>query len=267
MTAMRMMIKDIKLEGMNLSVGDRIRIVCPNCFGGSTNEKSMSLIREHNGLLYNCFRMNCGTKGFIGSRGSAEEYQKNEGKQRKTRSHFDFDVRDVFTPKWFEDKHPLSPYAKLLYCESEDRYIFECLDSDGYPWAYNYRSYSGAQPKSILRVENEKPRLHYATDTSTPPTVLIVEDVISADTLQANGLNAVALLGTDIQDDGILNLLENGVKHIVICLDGDANKKAVALQKRLSLYFNWVDVNFLDKDIKNKSAEEFDEWRNTLSLP
>jgi DNA primase len=85
--------------------------------------------------------------------------------------------------------------------------------------------------------------------------------VISADVLADNGYNAVALLGTDIQDDGILSMLEQGIEFLCICLDGDANKKAVALQKRLSLYFRCVSIKFLEKDIKNMEFDEFSDWR------
>ena len=58
----------IKLLAIGLPVGCSIQEICPVCNGGMNKDKSLSITRTTEGLLYNCFRAKCsGCRGFVSS--------------------------------------------------------------------------------------------------------------------------------------------------------------------------------------------------------
>src|SRR3990167_976114 len=73
---------DIRLDCLDLPLGESKRLLCPFCKGGSTGELSLSVKRVESGILYNCKRASCGKHGIVGSRYSREHTR--EYKDHKT---------------------------------------------------------------------------------------------------------------------------------------------------------------------------------------
>jgi DNA primase len=98
--------------------------------------------------------------------------------------------------------------------------------------------------------------------------VIIVEDQLSA--IRASRyLHAVALLGTNLSDELLSALVQQGYDSVHLALDKDAYDKAVKTALRIRNKLK-VYVPRLDKDIKDLSEEQLVDWlikESVLHIP
>jgi len=89
--------------------------------------------------------------------------------------------------------------------------------------------------------------------------IWLVEDQYSAMRLSST-VNAAALLGTNISESLIENLLMSGVRNVTLCLDKDASFKAMKYHNKYGQLFTTFKVAFPPRDIKNMSENELDRF-------
>ena len=67
---------------------------------------------------------------------------------------------------------------------------------------------------------------------------------------------AAAIVGTSISEDLVRFFRKLGVKHLRICLDQDAQLKALQLKRKHELVFDSIHVVFVNKDPKDMTSAE-----------
>ena len=123
----------------------------------------------------------------------------------------------------------------------------------------NLRSLSGESPKSKLHAE---PNVMAWYNVRRSKDAVLVEDQFSA--IRASRyMNAVALLGTHINDERVEAIRNAGFHNVYLALDADAYSKAIsyAVKYRGAL---GVQVVRLHKDIKDMTELEADSLFSTL---
>lgn len=93
---------------------------------------------------------------------------------------------------------------------------------------------------------------------------MLVEDQLSALRL-APHVHAVALLGTNVSDAKAAEYKQGKYDRIIISLDNDATQEAIKLTLRLRGTLP-INVIGLAKDIKNMTADEFEDYLSRTNL-
>jgi hypothetical protein len=101
--------------------------------------------------------------------------------------------------------------------------------------------------------DGEVPLSWYKVDKNAP--TVVVEDIPSAVRVAMCGANAVALLGTIVNEEKALEIAEYGPRPIVIALDQDATAKAFQIVRKYGLMWDDYHVLPLKKDIKDMRHE------------
>jgi hypothetical protein len=94
----------------------------------------------------------------------------------------------------------------------------------------------------------------YKVDKDAP--TVVVEDIPSAVRVSSNGVNAVALLGTLVNEAKALELRTYAPMPIVIALDQDATAKAFQIAHKYGLLWDGYKVLPLQRDFKDMTDEE-----------
>lgn len=243
----------IRLLAVGVAAGETIRVVCPSCGGGSTEERSLGITRNSdNSLVWNCFRATCPSKGETQSNGSTL-LMPSEGKVR---------------PKFDDVTEPLSE-AHL----ERIRTLWGITDPPNWWWAptrgrvamsirspkYTHRGWvlrdiwGRPGPKALTYPdEGEEMLSWYRKDQNA--RVVLVEDIPSA-VRASRYVTSVALLGTHVGTDRAMEIAKYA-PSVCIALDQDATGIAVQLAKRYTMIWNDPVVLPLQKDIKNMTEEE-----------
>ncbi len=265
---MQMAADQVKLLGLGLSDEQTTpNLICPNCDGGQSKEKSFSITRKKNLLVYNCFRASCGFKGAISSfrRGT-------EAKQEKPPLYFKASLealhafQRVFLINHFNLRRE-EVDLNFKWCERLQRIVSDIRNHDGDRIGCISRDYKGCYtgginaggPKTLSYHENKEfPWGHFNEPYISGERILIVEDYVSA--LKAGRhINTLALLGSHVSDELVEHLVHIGVKEVLLALDADAFKKALVFKNRFSLAFGNFSVVGLSKDIKDMTGYEFSD--------
>lgn len=88
------------------------------------------------------------------------------------------------------------------------------------------------------------------------PTVIVVEDQISALKVLQSGLTSVALMGNTLNAAKVREIAGLRPDEVVIALDADATSEAVALARTWGLAFPKTRVAILEKDLKDTDNED-----------
>lgn len=247
---------ELLLEYSYLGDGETVGSqLCPACGGGSRGERSMSVSRRGDSLLWKCHRASCGYSGVAGSKG----YQGGTTKPVTTKGVVgriylrDADPLPAELVTSLVDRYHLgSNELALLGFDSESgRIVLPVPNAEGEMLGCVLRSESGAQPKALAYVEENAVAIfrNYSSDK-----LYIVEDIYSA--IRASKyVNAAAILGTHLNTERITTLKYLGCKENYLALDADAYDKAV----KYCIYFRgqlqMVPVK-LTRDLKNLTDEE-----------
>jgi DNA primase len=92
---------------------------------------------------------------------------------------------------------------------------------------------------------------------------VLVEDQLSAISAQQGGVNAVALLGTHLNNDKVWEISQWQPSQVIIALDADATDQAFKLARKWGLAFPKTRVAILARDLKE---EKTDDIRYILGL-
>jgi hypothetical protein len=249
----------IELEGLDLDVGDSKYMTCPSC--SKPNKFSISRI-DNGALLYHCFSNSC-----LLHRGGAlgGTYDPTATKVPiKQRVVFDKELRKLTEVErlhlrsllGWKAQHRVS--ALPHYCDEMDRYAFPILDPMGNKKGWVLRTWDGRTPKALTYLEVDGTRLsYYAGGTRYCKSVVVVEDIPSA-VRAAEYHNAVSLQGTSCNTDDAFELAEH-YDHVIWCLDDDAFKQGLRLQREHSFLFKQSDVICPRCDLKDMPEAELKE--------
>lgn len=113
------------------------------------------------------------------------------------------------------------------------------------------RALDGRKPKAVSHTE--KGAIAWYVNRITPG-VIIVEDQLSA-VRASDFLTSVALLGTNLSDERVMEIKKAGLGPVYLALDNDAVASAV---KYVVKYRGVLPMQLvrLDKDIKDMTHEE-----------
>jgi len=252
----------ITLLATDLQAGDTLRVICPRCGGGSTEEKSLSVTRSEDGvLLWQCFRDKCPEKKGDSSVDSSYIPSLERKEVRKPRKVFDG------TTKALTDTH-LARLKAMWGIESPPYWYYTpdyggriAMSIRGPKYTHRgwvLRDIRGvARTKAYTFLEEGQESLSWYKNHSDRPTVL-VEDIPSA-VRASHYVNSVALIGTAIGLDKALEIAQYATRPIVIALDQDATAKSFQHAERYGLMWDGPEILTLNKDMKDMSHDELQE--------
>jgi hypothetical protein len=255
----------IAAEGSTLEPGGSVRTVCPFCQGGRSSEKTLVITLSDDGaLLFVCHRANCGARGSLGGGCIVRKPEKRLPTPRPldTDELYPIYGREIELiegdwhmkpPRWWKHHVGMHMIAMPVF-DPQFRTRGHILRQ--------YPGYKGPKPKSLTFKEKvDEPWLHWA---SVGRHIFVVEDIPSAERLALLGYGAVAILGSYIGDDAMLEIVSVANRRkddtLYISLDRDATKKAMEYADKIRLLHHRVCVlTPYPKDFKNLSPEELNE--------
>jgi DNA primase len=239
--------------------GESRRFDCPFCGGN----QSLSISKNGNKILYNCFRAICAKNGSVGYVPSLDALKSRLNAPSKAEEKFfipDYWVHGVSSEKTIKMLLKTNSYEaykngnfRVAYDPREDRLVYLVQDVQGSMVGAVGRTLSNAVPKT-LNYPGSAPVPFNACGKSCTKLV-IVEDCASACAIsEIPGVRGMALLGTYLRKDYIPFMARH--LDVYIALDYDARKKALDMKQRLLYYCKKVNVIILDKDIKDMTLNE-----------
>ena len=77
--------------------------------------------------------------------------------------------------------------------------------------------------------------------------------------------HSLALLGTNLSEAKVDEILTEGYRYVYLCLDNDATGEAIKLQLKWRNRLKGLYVLGLEKDIKNMNTEEFQNFLGRIN--
>jgi hypothetical protein len=276
---------DIVELAQQIGVGQFGAELCPDCRGGSSKERSLSIEVGQNGIIkFYCHRASCGFSGnaylsptasHLGIKQASESRER--GQNPLTEPVSPLSEREV---AFFLSRYGI-PEASLesrVY-RTESRYALPLLRRDGTRRGFiTRRPYPGspadtaanrndpqAANKTLTYLEADEPCLSWY-GASRPECLVLVEDQLSAMRLtsfweslegEAYPVTAAAILGTGVNAEKIREIQQVAQScDVWIALDADATGQAFAMCRKWGSAFKRCNVCVLSKDIKDSSDEE-----------
>lgn len=257
--------KIVKDASKDLSLNESKSIVCPFCVEDWNRmnkpkewkpEKSMSITRAENGILYNCFRASCGAKGFIPS------VYTGAFKVKKKPRVYNYEVFNLGSHhlQFLVDKFDLTIFEiennRIQYNPERSSYVLPIFNYVGNKIGVVDRSWLGRKPKAITYWENiDEYKIHFPIGwDKNNGKIYLVEDQISAIKL-SRYKSVAALLGSHLSWE-CADFLRTLTGNIVLALDNDALSKSLELRKKYLPMFDSIEILFLEKDPKDMNNEE-----------
>ena len=261
----------------DLAIGDRSEhLVCPECNGGGTGERSLLIWCNPTGLAYKCYRAKCSLGGCVGEMG----YRPTTHAKRKPKLHvrdlkpepLPDDVMDWLLDYFWWSDEDMWHINGVMWSEGKERVLFPIRAMTGFHEGYLARRYEDlVLNESNLR--GPKAMAHYNTTDAdykltcmmTPHLsqfedyVVVYEDYPSA--LRSNMyVPSCALSGTSIQESTLMELVKAGKRRVILVLDADATDKAAKLSYNYGLHFHQLTfVPLYEEDPKDMSDDAMDE--------
>lgn len=273
---------EIQRVAAELPKGGETRIVCPHCGGGTSGERSLSVKRSKEFVAnYTCWRATCDLGyGNVTLRGDGKALFNSKMAPKDVKT-YDRAIRSApllerharYLKRYYGLTDALLAYGQVKSTERDGRIIYGIFSPDRRKRGKTVRMYKElltthsaavTLPKCINELSSENAvsqswyykgrELRKKTDT-----LIVVEDIVSA--LRINPYyDSVALLGTVFNAAKQREIRMQGYKHVVMCLDKDATRTAARYAKTAGVSVPGLKVKFLNKDIKNMSEEELDEF-------
>ena len=268
---------EVKLLGSGLATGQSTRVQCPVC---EDSERTFSITRNQEGLLYHCFRATCSdTRGFVGT--IPEPYRPDTSPRRYNSRAYEGELHPLQKRdyEFFSARFALSasaiPDFSIMRSSVDDslaQYVLALHDWRGYTRGHLVRrgGWSGS-PDTPGLVESTPPKSytflghpsHEAMHVARPQeprgyglgTVVVVEDYISSLKVAQNGQIGVSLTGMTMNANRAAEIALLQPREVVIALDKDAISQAMMMARKWGLSWNSVRVLLLQQDIKDMTAE------------
>lgn len=253
--------EQLAIEYSHLADGESVGgQLCPACKGGGSGEYSMSVSRRQEMLLWKCHRASCGFSGYRASKTiGAIDYHGGGTKVPTTKGvvgriyykeadKLPQEVMETLVRKYSLNRRQLS---YLGWDEDSNRVALPVFNAESEVLGCVLRSESGDTPKALSYTEENAVALfrNHSSDE-----LIIVEDIYSA--LRASEyVNAVAILGTYLNQERVDTLKYLRCKKNYLALDADAYDKTIKYVQQYRNFFPMIPVK-IDKDIKNHTEEE-----------
>lgn len=234
------------------------RLVCPECGGGSSKERSMSVWEANDGtIMATCYRANCGF-GTRPVRGSGHAFPAHQWKEHGTKQS------ELSTYLTEEDMAEFNDQQEFQYSRralslhvmrSAKGWVFPMLSRQGDLGGVVVRPFRGESKALTYRYRSDWDGVGWYVCTAKTPAcdcLYVVEDARSAMALWDVGTGAVTLNGTNLNSDRYDSFQRTG-KRVILALDADATEKAIAYRMR---YGTGLVVRRLSRDVKNMSRQE-----------
>lgn len=248
--------KDELIYASDLEPGETTRVLCNRCGGGSSQEHSLTITLDYDGgVVWNCFRDRCDNKGRSGGNLVVQSTTPKEKKVKR------FEGSTVPLPD------PVLARIKQRWGIENPPYWYWTNDYGGRVAMsirspkYMHRGWvlrdlrGVARAKALTYIEPDEVQVSWYKVNDDAPCV-VVEDIPSAVRVSMCGVNAVALLGTIVNEDKAIELRDYAPRPICLALDNDAVDKAFKITRKYGLMWDKWHVVFLKKDFKDMSDEE-----------
>lgn len=247
-----------------LNVGDRVRIVCPTCNGGTDHERSLLVSRDQIRTSWHCFRASCPERGGILSPGVILDDKPVEREVRPYQGATRLLDEAMLTR--ISDEYGV--VATDWRMTDDGRFLLPICSPVGVirghvlrkPW---WDKGNFEVPKTVTYWNMAGPLLAWYMKQGARDVgrVLLVEDQLSA--MVANeqlDVTACALLGTGVNAEKIAEI-QSVSGDVVIALDADATGQAFAMARKWGQAFRSCRVVVLSQDLKDMS------YRDLTKLP
>lgn len=244
------------------------RMVCPQCLGGSTIENCMTVYEGESGaILATCHRDACS----FGTTSLSYRYSPDMAPDRPSARPKGMQWREIWDRSRSVRTHPepTLPYEYeygasvrglfMRYDDSLDSLVFAVKThapaTTGLRKQYGVvtKRLGGVGTKSLFLADPGHTGLAWYPSRNRPSPVVCVEDCLSAIALHEQGLTAVSLNGTHMNEDRFSEIRAVS-PDIVIMLDADATATASATVTRYLGRAN-ILVQRLQDDIKDMSRD------------
>ena len=279
-------ILEIQRMASELPIEGESREVCPHCHGGSTNEKSLSIMRLNRvRASYTCWRATCDLgngcvslltdgKTLLNSRMAPKDV-KRQGRGTKSVPLRERHAR--YLKRYYGLNDALLAYGQVKSIEKDSRILFNIFSPDRKRRGKTLRVYKELLSRSSMPVSIPKCINEMASDDAISQswyykgrelrkktdTLIVVEDIVSA--LRVNPYyDSVALLGTVLSPAKQREIRMQRYDNVFICLDKDATRTAARYSKTAGVNIPGLKVKFLDKDIKNMTDTELQDFANDI---
>jgi len=263
-----MKVREFVLD-LGLTDGQSVRCTCPVCH--SPNDFSVSNI---DGLiLYRCYKLSCHTSSAIPVSLSVTEIQeklRNRDATRSKKKASDLWVIPEYVIAPSQNNKALQTFidrwdlhdVEILFDVKDKRAVFPIRSNNSLIDATG-RSLDGGIPKWFRYTGNAPV---YTSCRGKPNgTVVIVEDVISANTISSvcPSVTGMAILGTTLSSIHIEHIQD--FVHIIVALDPDATHKTLKYKREIE---SWTDRHTiamrLQDDIKYKTEADIQKLEGIL---
>lgn len=227
---------------------------CPACRGGFHGDKALAVSRRDGKLLWICYRASCGFKGSsapsvgytrtksVSTRGATGRWIARDAEQLPER------VAELLLQRYSIGPSEIVR-GKLGWADG--RVVLPVMSATGEMDGSTLRSLDGTKPKSLSHTEPDA--LAWYRNRGSDMLV-IVEDQLSA-IVASKYVNAVALLGTNLNQSRATEIRKARFSKVLLALDADAFDKAVGYVRKYRSYLP-MELLRLDKDIKDSTDEE-----------
>ena len=233
-----------------------MRLDCPVC-----SRKNTFSVTEKNGQrLYNCFHVDCRTRGRTDLRLTKDNAHESflPRRVKAVDQSLVFEEPDTFVPisrseeaiSYIKSVHALNSFREgrvdLRFDFKRNRVVYLIFDGHRIVDAVG-RSLTNEKPKWWRYGKSGHPFV-----CGSGRIGVLLEDCASACSV-SNILSGIALLGTSLLDSHIPTL--RTYDRLVVALDKDATKKALNLVRRLQA-IRPTSLVILDKDVKDMTDDE-----------
>lgn len=164
---------------------------------------------------------------------------------------------EILQRRYFLNNRQLS---QLGWASQEERVVLPVKDWEGELLGAVLRSESGALPKAKSHTEEDAVACYRNYSSND---CIIVEDIYSA--LRASEyMNAVALLGTNLNASRVNSIKQQQFSRVFLALDADVFDKVIGYVATYRSVLRMQPVK-LEKDIKNMSHQELEEFINDIT--
>lgn len=265
---------DVILSYGKLAQGSQVSgQVCPKCKGGRHHEGSLSAGVAGRFLWWRCHRASCEFVGKHALNGFGDEtHDDKRGKYMREfiRTSLPVKLKQTLAEQYHVDEETLDQ-AGWSYTPSYDghgpRVIMPIWSPDGRRRGESFRSYSGHLPKAIINGELAENMISWYRGKKYGKILVITEDIPSAVRVASGGLDGLALCGTVLNLDRLIEIKAEGYKAVWLCLDDDATAQAVKYAAMFKARLPQLRIKALDKDIKDMKPDMFELFIQEVSLP
>ena len=250
-------------------------LLCPICTGGHSGERSLSVYRRTDHVYARCWRASCNARQRYDL--SYDQIIAAQPAPLKVAPRPQYDGRlaplthaDI---DYFQERFNINRDLSWNYIrQNGNDYVFPLNTAKGHVQGHVVRApvWSGEpQCPRYYNLDPHKPKAKtYIREgmlamawycpykhNLLAQSVVLVEDCVSAMTIASLGFRSVALLGTNLSDNKIYSLRQDGADHCIIALDPDATDKSFDMARRANPVVRTA-ILMMQRDPKDTDPKE-----------